>query len=242
MRLYSDCAEWFHLVTHPASYRREAEHLVRVAELACDGPARTLLELGSGGGNNASHLKARFACTLADLSPQMLALSRSINPGCEHLEGDMRTMRLGRKFDVVLIHDAICHMTERDDLAAAIRTAAAHIRPGGVAIFGVDCIAETFRPGVDDGGYDSPDGRSARYFAWTHPPEPGATVYYTDYALLLKDADGVVTCVHDRHPLCVFPRATWLALIEAAGLSPIDLGLEDPFEHERVLFVARRER
>ena len=40
--------------------------------------ARTLLELGSGGGNNASHLKARFECTLTDLSPDVLALRRSI--------------------------------------------------------------------------------------------------------------------------------------------------------------------
>ena len=67
----------------------------------------TLLELGSGGGNNASHLKARFNCTLTDISPDMLALSRTLNPECEHLEGDMRTLRLGRTFDVVFIHDAI---------------------------------------------------------------------------------------------------------------------------------------
>ena len=43
----------------------------------------------------------------------MLELSRTLNPDCEHLEGDMRTLRLGRTFDAVLIHDAVMYMTDR---------------------------------------------------------------------------------------------------------------------------------
>ena len=34
--------------------------------------------------------------TLVDLSEEMLAVSRELNPECEHLQGDMRTLRLGR--------------------------------------------------------------------------------------------------------------------------------------------------
>ncbi len=84
MRIYSDLAPWFHLLTHPADYEEEASYYTRVLEAASDGRARTLLELGSGGGNNASYLKTRFECTLTDLSGEMLALSRTINPECEH--------------------------------------------------------------------------------------------------------------------------------------------------------------
>jgi trans-aconitate methyltransferase len=104
-KLYDELAGWFHLVTAPADYREEAAEIVRVVEAEVP-DARTLLELGSGGGNNASHLKARFECTLTDLSEPMLALSRGLNPECEHLQGDMRTLRLGRTFDAVLVHDA----------------------------------------------------------------------------------------------------------------------------------------
>ena len=57
-----------------------------------------MLELGSGGGNNAFHLKSKFEMTLVDLSPQMLAVSRTLNPECEHREGDMRTVNLGTHF------------------------------------------------------------------------------------------------------------------------------------------------
>src|SRR5262245_41966212 len=122
LHMYSDLAPWFHLLTHPSDYWDEAAFVSRVVDDVGDGDSRTLLELGSGGGNNASHLKKRFQCTLTDLSPEMLALSRTLNPECEHLEGDMRTLRLGRTFDVVFIHDAISYLTSEDDLRAAIET------------------------------------------------------------------------------------------------------------------------
>ena len=87
-------------------------------DVVSGGRARTLLELGSGGGNNASHPKASYACTLTDRSPEMLELSRSLTPECEHVHGDMRTLRLGRSFDAVFVHDALMYLTSEDDLAA----------------------------------------------------------------------------------------------------------------------------
>ena len=70
-----------------------------------------MLELGSGGGSLASHLKRQFTLTLTDLSEGMLAQSRAVNPEAEHIAGDMRTLRLHREFDYVLVHDAVCYMT-----------------------------------------------------------------------------------------------------------------------------------
>ena len=172
MRLYSELADWFHLLTAPEDYAEEAAEIVRLAEATVDGELRTLLELGSGGGNNASHLKARFDCTLTDVSEEMLALSRSLNPECEHIAGDMRTLRLGRTFDVVLVHDAVVYMTTEDDLRAAFATAFAHTRPGGVALFQPDCTRETLVEKTDCGGHDG-DGRSLRYLEWVRDPDPG---------------------------------------------------------------------
>ena len=112
MRLYGDLANWFHLLTAPADYEVEAARYrdTLLEELP---EAVTLLELGSGGGNNASHLRERFTCTLSDRSPQMLSLSRTLNPACEHVLGDMRTLRLGRTFDVVFVHDAVMYLARR---------------------------------------------------------------------------------------------------------------------------------
>ena len=97
---------------------------------ACEQPTQTLMELGSGGGNNASHLKAYFQMTLVDCSPEMLAVSKRLNPGCEHIVGDMRTVRLGRVFDAVFIHDAVMYMRTEKDLRQAMETSYIHCQEG----------------------------------------------------------------------------------------------------------------
>jgi SAM-dependent methyltransferase len=215
-RLYSELADWFHLLTAPASYTQEAAFYRRVLLEACDEPPRTVLELGSGGGNNASHLKQYFELTLVDRSPQMLELSSSLNPECRHLVGDMRDVRLGEEFDAVFVHDAIAYITTEDDLAATIDTAAEHVRPGGAALFVPDFVRERFEPRTQHGGHDG-EGRALRYLEWAWDPDPSDTTYVSDFAYLLREG-GEVRCVQDRHVLGLFPRATWLQLIERAGL------------------------
>src|SRR5215211_162722 len=101
-RLYTDLADWFHLLTPPQEYGEEAAFYLRVLREAASTPPRTLLELGAGGGNNAWHYKHHLEqVVLTDLSAPMLALSRRLNPELEHIQGDMRTLRLGRVFDAV---------------------------------------------------------------------------------------------------------------------------------------------
>src|SRR5919201_6339881 len=137
-RLYTELADWFSLLTAPADYAEEAAFFLRLFAEALGAPPRTLLELGSGGGNMASHYKHEVQATLTDRSPRMLALSARLNPECEHVQGDMRTVRLGRVFDAVLVHDAVCYLTSEADLRQAMMTAFLHCRPGGTAIFAPD--------------------------------------------------------------------------------------------------------
>jgi SAM-dependent methyltransferase len=238
--MYSDLAPWFHLVTHPSDYAEEADFAVRVVERTIVGDARTLLELGSGGGNNASHLKRRFECTLTDVSPEMLEISRTINPECEHVVGDMRTLHLGRTYDVVFAHDALSYLMTESDLRAAIETAATHVRPGGIVLLVPDATAEIFASGTDSGGHDAEDGRGLRFLEWTHAPEPGASSYLVDFAIVVREGDGATRVVHDRHELGLFPEATWLRLLRETGLEPLELPVENPFAAEQAAFVARR--
>src|SRR5512138_2140724 len=130
LRLYRELADWYPLLTPVADYAEEAAFYRRLFATHCRRPPRTLLDLGSGGGHNAAHLKATLTCTLVDLAPAMLELSRRLNPECEHVQGDMRSIRLGRVFDCVLAHDAVSYMESRADLARAVATAFAHTAPG----------------------------------------------------------------------------------------------------------------
>jgi trans-aconitate methyltransferase len=241
MRLYGELAPWFHLLTNPADYAEEAAYYTRVIEEVTGGRAQTLLELGSGGGNNASHMKVRFECTLTDLSAAMLELSRTLNPECEHTQGDMRTLRLGRTFDAVFVHDAVMYMTTEDDLRAVIETAAMHAAQGGAVLLVPDTLHEAFSPCVHHGGHDGPDGRSLRYLEWTHARQPGTTTFDVDFAIMLREPGEQVRVVHDHHVFGVFARDTWHRLIQEAGLELVDVSrLEHPHPDEFEVFAARR--
>jgi trans-aconitate methyltransferase len=236
--LYGELAPWFHLLTSPEQedYAEEAALVLDLVRRHADGEVATMLELGSGGGNMASHLKRDLGLTLTDLSPRMLEESARINPDAEHLVGDMRTVRLGRTFDSVLIHDAITYMLTEADLRAAFETAFVHLRPGGVAVFCPDHIKEAFEAGTNEGGNDGADGRALRYLEWTTDPDPTDTTYHVDFAMLLRDADGSVTVRHDLHVLGLFSRDTWLGLLRDVGFEASTTN--DPWERD--VFVGKR--
>ncbi len=233
-RFYGDLAPWWPLISAAEEHAEEAAFAASLLEQA-DPPTRTVLELGSGGGSNAFHLKSRFAMTLVDLSEDMLAVSRDLNPDCEHRAGDMRTVRLNRTFDAVFVHDAIEYMTTEADLRQAIETVFVHCRPGGVAVLVPDDITENFEPQTDHGGQDATDGRSVRYLSWSTDPDPSDTTTTTEYALLLRHADGTVEVAHDTHVLGLFPRELWLRILTETGFvarSVAEMTTEDRLPRE----------
>jgi len=228
-RLYGDLASWFHLLTAPADYEEEAAFYLHHLQVTASRPVQTVLELGSGGGNNASHLKAHATMTLVDLSSEMLAISETLNPECEHLVGDMRSVRLGHQFDAVFVHDAVSYLVTEDDLAAAVATAWVHCAPGGAVLFAPDVVTETFRENVSTGGHDG-IGRSLRYSERTWDPDPTDTEYVADMTYVLQ-TDGLPDeTIEERHRLGMFPRATWLRLLTEAGFAAAEV----PSEHSEV--------
>ena len=241
MKLYRELAHWWPLLSPPDEYAEEAAFFRDTLLAACKPPARTLLELGSGGGNNASFLKERFALTLVELAPGMVEVSRALNPECEHVQGDMRDVRLGREFDCVFVHDAIDYMTSLADLRRALETAFVHLRRGGVALFVPDHVREKFAPSSDSGGRDGAD-RALRYLEWTWDPDPTDSTVLTDYVYALRGPDGELRLEHDRHVTGLFPRADWLGLLAEIGFETRIV----PFEHSEVepgaieMFVATK--
>jgi SAM-dependent methyltransferase len=221
-RFYGDLAPWWPLISAPEEYAEEAAFaasLLRTTSSPSLDERPTVLELGSGGGNNAFHLKAEFDLTLVDLSPDMVAVSQQLNPECPHHVGDMRTFRLVTEFDAVFVHDAIEYMTTEDDLRAAVATAYAHCRPGGVAVLVPDDIVENFAATTDCGGHDGPDGRGVRYLSWTTDPDPSDSTSTTEYAFLLRHPDGTVRVAQDTHVLGLFPRELWVRVMTEAGFT-----------------------
>lgn len=239
-RLYQDLAQWWPLISPPGEYAAEAAYLAAVLAAALP-PAPAVLDLGSGGGNVAVHLKRHARLTLVDISESMLAVSRRLNPECEHRQGDMRAVRLGVSFDAVLVHDAVDYMTTEDDLRQVIETAFAHCRPGGLALFVPDHTAESFSAATGSGGGSDPSGRQASFREWTWDPDPGDSWVQAEYEFSLRSADGTVQTVHETHRLAAFARADWARLLAAAGFV-LDPALAEVVAGRRPenVFIARR--
>jgi SAM-dependent methyltransferase len=235
-RMYSDLAVWWPLLSPPSEYVEEAADLLPSILAAPDAPPATLLELGSGGGSLAFHLKATMRVTLSDLSPEMLAASRQVNPDCEHVEGDMRTLALARTFDVVLVHDAIMYATTPVDARAVLATAARHCRPGGGIVLVPDFVAETFEADENTGGHEASDGRGLRYIERKWDPDPADHTYETVYDFVMKQSDGTVRELHEVHTSGLFSRADWLAWLHAAGFDAASR--IDPWQRD--VFVGRK--
>lgn len=243
MKLYDELSSWWPLMSPAAEYAEEAAFYSTTLRNAARQHIDSVLELGSGGGNNASHMKQHYKeMVLVDVSAGMLAMSRALNPELEHHRGDMRAVRLGRQFDAVFVHDAICYMTSELDLRRAIETAFVHCKPGGVALFCPDYVTENFEAGTDDGGEDA-GVRGMRWLEWRWDPDPSDTTYLVDYAYLLRESDGTTRIEHDRHVEGLFPRAAWLRLLGDVGFEPLTLPLElsdiEPGKHDVFVCVRR---
>lgn len=223
-KIYTELADWFPLLTPPSEYRDEASALYALMRDTAVAPLDAVLELGSGGGHVASHLTGHVTMTLVDREPSMLALSSRLNPGVEHVVGNMFTVRLGRKFDAVLVHDAASHVLTEGEARALARTAATHLRSGGVAVICPDHVADTFAPAVEHGGVDAPDGsRKLRYAQRTHDPDPTDGMYVADLTLELTDAADAepARTVTDALVLGMLSRETWLDAFTRAGFTRV---------------------
>lgn len=228
-KLYTELADWWPILSAPGEYAEEARFFRMLILESAARPPLTVLELGCGGGNNASFLKEHFQMTLTDVSPRMLEQSRRLNPECEHIAGDMRSIRLEREFDAVFVHDAVDYMLQIEDLEAAMRTAYVHCRPGGVAVFAPDHTRENFEPSTDHGGHDA-GPRSLRYLQWDWDPDPSDTSCTSFMIYVMREGADSIRCVEDKHEFGLFSERDWLCCLAGAGFEARKV----PFVHSEV--------
>jgi SAM-dependent methyltransferase len=217
--MYTEFARLWPQVSAPEEYAEEAEQwretLFDLLQLQPGAPKPRVLELGVGGGNNLSHLTSYVDAVAVDLAPLMLEQSQRLNPGVRHVQGDMRNVRLGEKFDAVLIHDAISYMLTEDDLFRAFATARAHLDPGGILIAGPDWMR-----GISEiPNISSKLGKAGElsYAEFVYDPDPSDTQIELVFTFFLPQPDGPVKVEVDRHQHGIFPLDTWLRLMRKGG-------------------------
>ena len=146
MSVFGDYAKYYDLLYRDKDYAGEARFVKSLLDRYAPG-AKSILELGCGSGKHAA-LLAEMGSSIhgVDFSAAMLAKAQARVAGLtaemadrlSFSEGDIRTIRLGSKFDAVIaLFHVVSYQQTNDDLTATFATAAAHLRPGGV--FLLDC-------------------------------------------------------------------------------------------------------
>jgi SAM-dependent methyltransferase len=217
-RMYDEFAHLWPLISPPEEYAMEAREWREVLREKLGTGRHEILELGVGGGHNLSHLTNDFQATAVDVSEGMLALSKKLNPGVEHFIGDMRSVRLGKKFKAVLIHDAISYLLTEDDLRATFKTAATHLDPGGILVVAPDHFRETFRNRKVSSSTHTDGSITLTFIEYDCDPHPNDTTVESIMFYLIHQNDEVHIEV-DRHITGLFPIQTWLDLMKNAGFT-----------------------
>jgi cyclopropane fatty-acyl-phospholipid synthase-like methyltransferase len=214
-RLYDELAWIWPLFSPAEEYEEEVRIIVdRFAELGVHGGS--LLHLGSGGGSIDFHLKRHFRITGVDLSPGMRREAQTINPEVEYVHGDIRSVRLGRFFDAVLVHDAIAYMTSQDELRAAYGTAAAHLRPGGALVAQPEEVRERYIEKESSQWTITRGDTTVTAIELVTDPDPDDTEFLAAYFFLVQEGDRFST-LSDLHRVGIFPLDDFVSAIRAAG-------------------------
>ena len=215
-RLYSDLAWTWPIISCKEHYIEEAEGFIALIQRHSRIEAHTLLHLGCGGGHLDWTLKRHLNITAVDLSEDMLALARRLNPEVTYLQGDMRTLRLERLFDAVMVADSITYMTTVPDLRATFATAYAHLKPGGVFCTYAEATRESFQQNRSECSAHTAGDVDIAFYENYYDPDPSDTSFEGVMVFLIRRR-GELTIETDHSVCGLFPLQTWLELLEGVG-------------------------
>ncbi len=243
---YNQLAWTEDFLADPEDYEQEVAHYVDLVREHASLPVHTLLHLGCGAGGQDHFFKRAFSVTGVDLSIGMLDKARAKNPEIEYIEGDMRTVRLDRQFDAVVIPDSIDYIATMGGLQQVIHTAALHLRPGGVLLV-VCSTAEQYRNNNFVYSGEKGDVHVTLFennFASPYKPQTHEiTLFY-----LIRRHGELKT--YSEHIIAgLFAQASWEAVFKEAGLTvysqdlfgSYDQYLLDNGEYTQTIFIGRKQ-
>lgn len=145
MAVFGSYAKFYNLLYKDKDYAAEVNYIHELISRHQNG-TRTILDLGCGTGRHDFLLNQKgYEVTGIDKSTDMLSEANSrlvaVEPpvdGIQFLQGDIRSVRLEKIYDVVVsLFHVMSYQVDNDDLIAMLKTARNHLKPGGIFIF--DC-------------------------------------------------------------------------------------------------------
>ncbi|RPI35990.1 MAG: class I SAM-dependent methyltransferase [Nitrospiraceae bacterium] len=230
MTVFGSYSRYYNLLYRDKDYAGEAEHVHSLIQSHFPG-AKTVLDLGCGTGRHDLLLAGKgYSMTGVDISEEMLAVansqlsSLSSQPlSLNFFQGDIRTVRLDKTFDVVVsLFHVMSYQITNKDLTDAFATASAHLAPGGIFIF--DCwygpAVLTDRPSVRVKRLEDEQIIVTRIAEPVmHPNE---NVVDVNYHVFVRDkASGEVAELKETHRMRYLFRPEIEVLLRETGMSII---------------------
>ncbi len=251
MSVFGAYSRYYNLLYKDKDYAGEAEYVRGLIARHCPEP-RTVLDLGCGTGRHDLLLSQMgYEITGVDQSAEMLAIAKanadqSQSQSLDFIQGDIRSVRLGTTFDVVIsLFHVISYQTTNEDLAAAFATARTHLKPGGIFIF--DCwygpAVLTDRPAVRVKRLED-DSISVKRIA-EPVMHPNDNLVDVNYHVFIRDkSSDAVEEVLETHRMRYLFRPELELLLRECGMSVVEAsewltGREPGFDTWGVCFVAR---
>jgi SAM-dependent methyltransferase len=221
--MYSDFREisayYDSMYVNDAEYAPEA---ARVKELLTrhGAPAGAdLLVLACGTGGHIPYFRDDYNVSGLDLSEDMLGLARKKFPEVSFHCGNLIDFKLDADFDaMVCLYGSIGFVKTVENLRAAMRRIAAHLRPDGLALITPWSTVEDFQDLIVVGAVDRPDLKIAR-MEQVSLKEPGI-VEVTFHHLLGKGKD--VHYNKQSMEIGLFSREEYISAMTDAGLDVVE--------------------
>jgi SAM-dependent methyltransferase len=225
--IFKEYANYYDILYKDKNYQEEAGYVNDLIK-RFHKKANSLLELGCGTGKLALHLGNTGSSVVGvDISQEMLAqanINRSMDSGVhdvEFLHGDLRTVRLSRKFDIILsLFHAFSYQTTNDDFAAALTTVINHLNPDGILIF--DCwygpAVLSNKPAIR---VKTLEDNTQKIIRIAEPALRTSTnTVDVNYTILIKDIESnLVNEVNEIHSMRYFFLPEILFFLQSTGLS-----------------------
>lgn len=214
---YSRLAKYYDTMYEFIDYEKNVADLHAIIQKYKKSSGNRLLDVACGTGTHISYLKHMYQTTGYDISAEMLEVARSKCSDIEFIQGNMITMMLDRKFDVIIcLFGSIGYLTNRNNLEKAIQAFSNHVVTGGLLVIEPIFTAETYRDkSANILCLDLPEIKIAR----TNVTRRDGDIAYLDFHFLVSTQENGTEHFIDPSPMSVFSRSTYLQLMEESGFS-----------------------
>jgi SAM-dependent methyltransferase len=213
VKLYNELAWTWEILVSEEEYIPEAKFVQKIIKKHKKISGNDLLDVGCGAGHHDLFLKDEHQIVGVDASEKMLGLARKRNPELEYHQGDMRTFRLDRKYDVVMAMDMLMYNRSYADLETTLTNFSDHLKAGGVLLFYVENIKEKFEQNKTRFKRHKKGNIDIVLVENDYDPDPNDTEFECHLIFLIRK-EGEFQIEVDKHSMGLFALRRMLEILK----------------------------